>query len=234
MINGTDTVPLADIALLDVVELPLDSTGPDYGFECENRTILSGEWIRVRSAGIHEIIPFINFRNPVLHTSQKYTPVSSLQSLPFEKRRSLELVYTDKVDIIRSLREGGGNKWKASFSTRGGYLLSNITITDPELFDLLDNAIYPEGPCLITMSLSMPHEPEGWTGPRQPCWKLIAGIIELSLADQILIEMHLAGWSIQQGQTHCLTTYGKQSRSAMTDEEKTNFISYLKRINSIS
>ena len=32
--------------LLDVLEIPLDSTGPDFGFESENRTILSGLWYR--------------------------------------------------------------------------------------------------------------------------------------------------------------------------------------------
>ena len=33
-------------ALLDVLEIPLDSTGPDFGFESENRTILPGRWYR--------------------------------------------------------------------------------------------------------------------------------------------------------------------------------------------
>src|SRR5215211_2344269 len=30
--------------LLDQIDLPLASTGPDFGFECENRLILPGRW----------------------------------------------------------------------------------------------------------------------------------------------------------------------------------------------
>jgi hypothetical protein len=30
--------------LLDILEIPLDDNGNDFGFECENLTILPGEW----------------------------------------------------------------------------------------------------------------------------------------------------------------------------------------------
>jgi hypothetical protein len=30
--------------LLDILDIPLDATGPDFGFESENRTILPGQW----------------------------------------------------------------------------------------------------------------------------------------------------------------------------------------------
>lgn len=36
----------------------------------------------------------------------------------------------------------------------------------------------PGKACLITVSLSMPWRPDGWEGD-DPCWKLIAGVIEL-------------------------------------------------------
>jgi hypothetical protein len=227
---GTKTLILGDIKLLDILEIPLDTTGPDFGFECENLAIIPGSWRLIGKARIEAVMPVVNFHSPILHAAEKYVSTSSLQTLPFEKRRTLELVYTDSLKITRYPRDGGGTKWKGSFTTRGGYSLNEITITDPEAFDLLDSGIFPTNPCLITMSLSMPYPPPGWTGPPDPCWKLIAGIIELSLADQILIEMHLVGWGIQQGQDYAKATYGKSSRAQLTDDEKSSFIHHLRQL----
>lgn len=56
----------------------------------------------------------------------------------------------------------------------------------------------------------------------------MAGIIELSLADQILIQMHLAGWSLAQGRAYAVDTFGKPSRSQLTDGEKQRFIDHLR------
>jgi hypothetical protein len=230
VIDGTELLTLADVKSLDILEIPLHTTGPDFGFECENFAILDGEWAMVGKARVDDIVPYVNFYGPVLHDTRKYVSVSNLQMKPFENRRSLELVYADKLDITRHEREGGGTKWKGSFTTRGGYSLNNITITDPELFDLLGNDILPEGPCLITMSLGMPFEPPGWNGPAQPCWKLIAGVMQLSLADQIFIEMYLAGWTVEDGRSYAISTYGKKSRSQMSDDEQQDFIDHLRHI----
>ncbi len=37
---------------------------------------------------------------------------------------------------------------------------------------------HPQSPCLVTVSLSMPWRPRDWEGD-DPCWKLIAAIVEL-------------------------------------------------------
>ncbi|WP_332955721.1 hypothetical protein [Microcoleus sp. AR_TQ3_B6] len=36
----------------------------------------------------------------------------------------------------------------------------------------------PQKACLVTVSLSMPWRPDDWEGD-DPCWKLIAGVVEL-------------------------------------------------------
>ncbi|MDJ0553135.1 MAG: hypothetical protein QNJ68_01565 [Microcoleaceae cyanobacterium MO_207.B10] len=33
--------------LLDILEIPLEDSGPDFGFQSENRSILPGEWQKV-------------------------------------------------------------------------------------------------------------------------------------------------------------------------------------------
>lgn len=230
-VDASNTVTLAKVKLLDVLELPLDTTGPDFDFECENRAILPGEWTLLRQASADEIIEFINFDSPILHNFYKYVPMSNLQALPFHERKTLELVYTDKLETISSPRRSGGTQWKGSFSMRSGLSFAELPITDSALLRELDQGYKPEGPCLITLSLSMPREFDGWTGPPNPCWKLIAGVIELSLNEQIRIEVRLTGWDIQQARQHIQQTYQKNNRQEMTDEEKVEFIDYLRMVN---
>ena len=61
-------------------------------------------------------------------------------------------------------------------------------------------------------------------------WKLIAGVIELSESDLILVEMKRLGWSIAQGREYLQRTYDKQSRKQLTATEITQFLSYLKSL----
>ena len=42
-------------SLGDVLAIPLAETGPDFGFECENRSILPGKWRLVRVASTEEL-----------------------------------------------------------------------------------------------------------------------------------------------------------------------------------
>jgi hypothetical protein len=219
----------AEPSLLDVLEIPLAATSADFDYACENRVIAPGEWRVVRKATVVDIIPFISVQDPILHNSYKYVTVSFLRSLPLEQRRTLQLLYTDALETTYQPRTNGGNKWKATFSTCSGYSLIDCPITDPEFVDLLERNQYANGPCLVTVSLSVPHEPPDWTGSPEPCWKLVASVIELSRTEQILVEMHLAGWSIQQGREYVMQTYGKRSRSELTKEEKIHFIHYLKQ-----
>mgnify|MGYP001478841279 CR=1 FL=1 len=43
----------------------------------------------------------------------------------------------------------------------------------------LERGYHPDQHCLVTVSLSMPYRPSDWKGEGDPCWKLIAGVIEL-------------------------------------------------------
>jgi Protein of unknown function, DUF488 len=83
---------------------------------------------------------------------------------------------------------------------------------------------------LVTVSLSMPHTPPDWDGPNEPCWKLIAAIIEFSKSDLIWMEMERLGWSVEQGRNYLQRMYGKRSRKHLTDDELFHFLSYLKSV----
>lgn len=217
--------------MLDVLDIPIEGAGPDFGFECENWAIAPGPWSLLHRASIQDLISHIEFHTPILHTESRYVTTDYLQALPFEDRRTLQLIYADRIRVSCQEREGGGNKWKANITTASGQTLRHLTITDPEFADLLDRGLEPNASYLLTVSLSMPRKPLDWEEDApDPCWKLIAGVIRLPLRDQILVEMQRLGWSIHQGRQHLLKTYGKCSRSELTDDEAGEFIHHLKHL----
>ncbi|MGB5714362.1 MAG: hypothetical protein WBM44_26050, partial [Waterburya sp.] len=153
---------------------PLDIQGNNFGFESENLDILPGQWKKIREASPSELCEFLN-NESILHNCHKYVTVPFLQSLPFERRKTIQLVYTQKLQIT-----GSANSWKGCIENDVSSKLKEATITDPEFTNKLNSGYNPQKPCLVTVSLSMPHVPfEGWEGGN-PCWKLIAGVIELS------------------------------------------------------
>ncbi|MDA0212532.1 MULTISPECIES: hypothetical protein [Desertifilum] len=209
-------------ALLDIIDIPLGESDSDYGFSCENVLISDGCWRRVKSVAPTAVLQYCQDDIEILHNSARYVEVAELQYLPFRERQTLQLVYTPELKIERY-----GSKWKGSFVTSSGKCLTKASITDPVFIEKLASGYRPQNPCLITVSLSMPFRPsEDWEG-EPPCWKLIAGVIELSDSDRILVEMQRLGWSIEQGRQYLQEYYGKRSRSELTCDELQDFLRYL-------
>jgi hypothetical protein len=160
----------------DVLDIPLAESGPDFGFECENRTILPGSWRhcgKVKPANIskHATRPYY-----VLHNGIRYVDPKELQRKPIEKRTTLELIHVDKLGTKDDKKSSGDkSRWKGVIPC-GGHQL-DIRITDPVFCEKLDKGYKPAGPCVLTMSLSMPFKSNAHA--EALCWKLIAGVIEL-------------------------------------------------------
>lgn len=128
----------------------------------------------------HQLIKCSNFRLPILHNSKRYVTVCYLKSLPFYQRRTIQLIYTSKLEITQEFKSDGRSKWKGTLVDHFGYKLENASITDPEFVKRLESGDRPQNPSLITVSLSLPFRPhKNWLGG-DPCWKLIAGVIELA------------------------------------------------------
>ncbi len=64
----TRLVAGAEPRLLDLLEIPLADTGPDYGFESENRLILPGAWRRVGRARASDLL---NTARPTARSSTR-------------------------------------------------------------------------------------------------------------------------------------------------------------------
>ncbi|MGK7946679.1 MAG: hypothetical protein AB4058_19645 [Microcystaceae cyanobacterium] len=215
--------------LLDLLDIPLQKTGNNFGFESENRNIAAGKWRKIKSVSATELIPYCHDDYYILHNTEKYVTVPYLQSLPKEERQTLQLVYAELTVECKSKGGRNNRKWKGSLITEQGEQLTNITITDPEFVQKLDDGYYPTHPCLVTVSLSMPYRFSDWEGD-DPCWKLIAGVIELSELDLILVEMERIGWTIDQGRHYLEQTYHKHSRRQLSDYEVQEFLTHLTSI----
>ena len=117
-----------------------------------------------------DVLRFASRNNLILHNSSRYVTVQYLQSLLPQKRQTLQLVYVDKLLISSDQR--------AKLILNNSCLLEKIKITDPILLKKSYSGYQISGSCLVTISLSMPFRPDdSWEV--DPCWKLVAGVIEL-------------------------------------------------------
>jgi hypothetical protein len=165
--------------LLDIFDIPLDTTGPDFGFASENRKILPGRWYLRGRADAKDLLKYAKQPYYVLHNHKKYVTVQELKRKPFEKRLTLQLIRVDDFKIRDKRRTSTArHEWKGVISS--GERKLELGITDPAFFERLNKGHKPSNSCLLTMSLGMPYKPPDWEEDEPPvCWKLISGVIEL-------------------------------------------------------
>lgn len=166
------------IGVLDVVEIPLNKTGPDFGFERENRLIESGTWRVVGKLCPADVEGYCESDRPFLHNSYKYVGKGFIAGLPFKERQTLQLVKVSDVCVQSKARASGNMKWEMSVRMANGEVRW-LGVTDPAFCHQLEAGHRPSGPLLLTLSLSLPYTPPSWGEPPDPCWKLVAGIIEM-------------------------------------------------------
>jgi hypothetical protein len=225
--NTTRLINGKEPALLDILEIPLTETYGNYDFQSENRLISPGIWKKIGEVKPIDLLPYCSCDRHILHNQKKFVLVSELQNKPFAERKTLQLVCAKNFSFTYTPRSSGGVKWKANLTTLMGQHLIEATITDPIFTAKLDWGYLPKHPSLVIVSLTMPIQPLDWEEEDDPCWKIIAGVIELSTFDSILIEMQRLNWTIDRGKEYLQKTYGKRSRQQLTDRELVEFFNYL-------
>jgi len=165
--------------VLDILDLPLDTTGPDFDFESENRTILPGQWYLHGRVTANDLLKYAKPSYHVLHNRKKYVTIEEMKQKSLQERTTLQLIHVRDFTIRDAASPSTGkHNWKGVVSSGGREL--ELTITDPVFSERLNKGHKPSASCLLTMSLSMPYKPPEWDEDEPPvCWKLIAGIIEL-------------------------------------------------------
>lgn len=217
--------------LLDILEIPLSETCQAFEFERENLTILPGKWRKVGKATPADLFRYCDRSVTILHNSLKYVKISELNALPFHQRKTIQLVRTIQFSIKPRSASQGSSLWKGSFKTVNGQRLLDASITDPVFAHKLEYGHPIQNDYLLTISLSLPWKPPDWEG-EAPCWKLIAGVIELS-KDEVAIaeidrQMQRLGWSIDRGRNYLMQTFQKRSRRQLSSEELQQFLQHLR------
>lgn len=168
------TVKGREPELLDILKIPLAESGSNFSFECENLSVMSGEWKIEGKLQPDQLIGYCRNFSDILHNSLKYVNPSHLKTLPFHQRRTLQLVQTSSLSVTQK-----NSGWRGSLKTTTGQILKDAKITDPVFTQKLEAGYQPTGNYLVTVSLGMPWAPsDNWEG-EAPCWKLIAGVIEI-------------------------------------------------------
>ncbi|MEE3716111.1 hypothetical protein V2H45_05045 [Tumidithrix elongata RA019] len=186
----------------------------------------------------HTLIKYCGNYTQILHDSGKYVNPSYLRNLPFQERRTLQLVQVTNFIVEQGKNSTGNTDWRSTIQTVNGLKLTGVKITDPVFVKKLDTGYQPKKDCLVTVSLGMPWAPKDWEG-EEPCWKLIAGVIELidyqplSVEDLIAetdVEMKRVGWTEEEGRNYLDWTFYKRSRRQLTLDELKQFLNDLKSL----
>jgi hypothetical protein len=164
---------------LDILDLPLATTGTDFGFESENRTILPGQWHLYGRAKVKDVLKYARRASCILHNGWKYVTIEEMKCKAIEDRTTLELIHVDNFTIQDKRKSlGDAHEWKGIVFSNKRQL--DLKITDLAFSEKLNNGHTPSKSCLLTMSLSMPYKPPDWKAEDPPAyWKLIAGVLEL-------------------------------------------------------
>jgi WD40 repeat protein len=164
--------------LLDILEIPLADTGNNFDFESENLSVLRGQWKILGKFKVQDVIKYCD-DGVILHNSSKFVNLEYLQALPLNRRKTLQLINAVSLSIKPKTTSRGVTQLRGEVVTISGRSLADIPITDPTFIRKIESGYQPNGNYLITMSLGMPYKPDNWEGDETPCWKLIAGVIEL-------------------------------------------------------
>jgi hypothetical protein len=165
-------------AILDILEIPLADTGNDFEFESENLSVLPGEWKCVGRFNINDLGKYCSKSTQILHNPIKYVNPSDLKNLNFNQRYTIQLIQVQSFRVQQKINAKGNQEWRGTIIMANGNRLAEARITDPVFVEKLNTGHQPQQNCFVTVSLSLPWAPPNWEG-EVPCWKLIAGVIEL-------------------------------------------------------
>lgn len=157
--------------LLDILDISLKETGS--GYESENLFVLPKKWERIGKIFPSSLLKYCE--SEIIYSQYlKAVPYSFIEVLPFDKRRTLQLIKA----TVKEISKNQYGKWEASLSISNLQTL-RAKVTDIVMINKLNQGLDIKGKeCLFTISLAQPWRKND--SDELSCWKLIAGVIELS------------------------------------------------------
>ena len=162
--------------LLDILDIPLEREGPDYGCQPENRLLAPGPWLKAGRVAAGEILKYVDepAERPLFYNYVDRVPMTTFRRIPPDCRRSLQLVHCDHADFHRDARKP--EDWRVTFEYRGAEY-ADLKVTDPAALVRLGRKERLDGPFVLTVSLGMPFRPTNTS--KEYCFKLVAGVVRL-------------------------------------------------------
>lgn len=160
--------------LLDILRIPLGRTGPDFGFQPENKSLTEGKWEKIGNLMPDDILQFCEQDDTVLYNMSDRVDWKFVQNLSIENRKSLQLVHSRDVRFLKTISYRGRLQVRADFTYKTKRY--NLVVTDSVIERRVaeDERISQE--CILTISLGGPFPEED---PNPSCYKLVAGVIEM-------------------------------------------------------
>lgn len=156
-------------ALLDVLSIPLAKTGPDFGHQPENRSVLEGAWTRTGQLAVSEVLKLCEERNVLLHTDSDRVPVQMIAALQPLLRYSLQLVRIRNARFYTTTSFKGKPQHRAQFEYGG--VDYDIVVTDPVAEARIAKKERMSPGCILTVSMGGPYDGN--------YFKFIAAVIEI-------------------------------------------------------
>lgn len=169
-----------DPRVLDILDIPLQASGPDYGCQPENRLLAQGRWRMAGRLPRSDVIKYVDADGgpKLFYNYVDSVPLTLFRRVPAAAWRSLQLILCDYVHFHPDPRRTAD--WRATFRYRE-IQYSNLKVTDPAAEARLNRRERLDGPCALTISLGMPFRPAG--SARSRCYKLVAAVMRLDDAD---------------------------------------------------
>lgn len=164
----------AEPKILDILDIPLETFGPDEEYQPENRFLIRNKWRSKGRLKPQALVEYCEDDHVILHNDENYVLPQLLSEKAFSKRKSLQLIRSENVTFQH---HGYDNKkWRINFSYGTNKHL-DLKLTDVVLSDRLRKNEKISHDCILTISLATPWKSDDKTPER--CYKMVAGVIEL-------------------------------------------------------
>lgn len=164
----------AEPKILDLLEIPLEDTGPHEGCQPENRLLKKGGWQKIDKLKPTDLLQYCEDDSVILHNHKDHVSPGLFLNKPMNEWKSLQLIHSVNVKFNRDSYDN--RKWRVYFQYGSGRYL-DLKLTDVVLSDRLRKNEKISHDCILTISLATPWKPNDETPER--CYKMVAGVVEL-------------------------------------------------------
>jgi hypothetical protein len=165
-----------DLALLDVVEISVESPRFDTKYQRENRVVCDWQWRVVGQVQPPDLLPYCDDASPLFFTYGERVYGERLDRESPQNWQSLRLIRPQQLEFAPDERDR--RKWRAEFHDAGEDWYS-LRLTDPVALHRLNRGEPLSAGCLLTVSLCEPWAPADDPTKPPACYKIAAAVIEL-------------------------------------------------------